>query len=195
MDNYINDMLSKLQGMPSNKYISAMIQQLNLQKLMENTFINDHTAQADDPNTGIKKGDFNLGGWRHPYDWTNPNIHLDPTDTNNVYNDQYYIAQIIGNMGPDGTPSNFNKAMDLDIDGIQRDYRVSALQELLAEYKDPIIAITIWIMTAWDDHFQSQQSGFEPYDRYLDDDDQFNCDKAINIGAKTLGIMLMVLQK
>lgn len=83
--------------------------------------------------------------------------------SNSQGDDKFFIEQLIGSGA--GLSQNFyqNYLNSLNstngINSAERNYRLSALQELLAEYKNPEIVISLWIMMAYDQTFQGQEGG------------------------------------
>jgi hypothetical protein len=86
------------------------------------------------------------------------------SDPNDLMTSQYFILTQVTGRGPDLLNEGFNTdpftiALDKDSNQIETNYRQNALQDLLAKYKDPLMAISIWIMTSFDNQYQLSESG------------------------------------
>lgn len=67
--------------------------------------------------------------------------------------DQYYIDQIIANEGVDSYFDGFSLSKFL------RQWRLQALGDLLRIFKNPEIAISLWLVQAYDNQFQGEEGG------------------------------------
>lgn len=145
LQEYVTAMLGALGGgTASNPYLAAMYNQLNSFDVA--TFISNHTNKNGDIGIFVpdKNGIF--------YDWTNPSAGGD---------DQYFIEQLTATMEGQAPYSTYfqNLGQNNGIDFAERNYRLTALQQLLAEFQNPEIVITLWIMMAYDQTFQGQEGG------------------------------------
>ncbi len=148
--NYINNILSQLQGMPSSPI-------------------------AQEISSGI--GAFNLTAWdnkyhvmidgQYEYVWNIPNTDGSGTYQQLMWNnpagdgeDNFMIMELIGNCQLPGqavTQNPYVMKSDAFAD-FMRDYRVNALNTIWAETKNPQILL-MYFMTLYDNDYQSQESG------------------------------------
>lgn len=149
MNAYISDVLSALGG-SSDPTLSAMYNAMN-------QFNTNSAAKFIAAHQNGSDLYWTIGNIK--YDWTNPQG-----------DDQYFIEQLIG------TTQNSGGSYQQYFDGLdngnglnlaERNYRVTALEELLAKYKNPEIVITLWLMMAYDQTFQGQEGGLSDTTNYL----------------------------
>jgi len=157
MMKYVNDMITTLGQASGGPFTAAMKAALTKQKAMVPYFAEAHTDAK-----GRLFYTQNMPGTAYSatYYWDNCDDSGKPID-NGTMTSQQFITQIINNQNPDdGTTADpFNTGLDSDINSIESTYRVSALQDLLAKYKDPLTAITLWIMQVYDNQYQTQEGG------------------------------------
>ena len=161
MQAYVDAMIAAVDYTPENKYTSAMRQELDKVSAGIPGFAENHTdasgrlfIQQSLPNPLIGT----------PYNMT---YYWDGKDANGKdlpdasMPSQEYILTIVNNQSSDGTagPDPFNVGLDKDMSTIDGTYRVSALSDLLAQYKDPLTAITLWIMQVYDTKYQTDEGG------------------------------------
>lgn len=163
MQGYVDDMLDRLGGASNTKYTAAM--KSLLQSKFDRSHIQFYANQHTDAKTGrlyYQVGSSNDILQPTFYYWDNKDSSGQPLPDGDTMTSQYFITQIINYQNPDGstTPDPFNVGLDSDLNEIESTYRVSALSDLLAQYKgDPLTAITLWIMQVYDNQYQSQESG------------------------------------
>lgn len=146
--NYLNDLIKALGGYPQgDPFIQTMLGQANFMLSGLSEFTSLHTIPAGQPGAGDLIWTYN----GITYDWSNPTKYGD---------DQNMISQIIDNqgLGISGDPNPYYNQLNLN--AYLRDYRLTALEELLKQFAGhPEIALCLWMMTAYDNQFQSEQGG------------------------------------
>jgi hypothetical protein len=71
--------------------------------------------------------------------------------------DQEYIYVYISNLSPGGTPDPFYG--NFNVNAAERSYRMTVINQLLAEYKDPSIVLCLFLMLVNDQQTQAQMGG------------------------------------
>ncbi|MES2273081.1 MAG: hypothetical protein V4487_02685 [Chlamydiota bacterium] len=143
---WITQWLNEL-GNPGDTYLQAMVNQLTLAQQYLPDFTKAHTDASGDL---IWTYTFNTGAnqYSQTFVW-------DPTKGAK----NRMISNLIGSGGLTGWPSSFWD--NFNFNTYTQDYRMSMLQDLLNRYKgDPTIAITLFILMAWDNQYQGQLSGY-----------------------------------
>jgi len=152
-EGYITDMLTALQPYtvaipPStapNPYAVTMTNALNGLNAMLPTFVADHTDSSG-------KMIWTYGGVTYTWDTSSNGSTTNPTS------DNFYIANLITGISAQGTPNTLFADLANNFNQMEADWRIQALQQLLAEFKDPIDAIMLWMTTAYDNQYQSNES-------------------------------------
>lgn len=147
--NYINDMIASLGGpnaTSTSKYANQMILSLEGLNTLLPQFTDDHT---DANGNLIWTYGGSSSGSGVTYTW---NTNGDPTTPNN---DNFYIWNIIKGNGPQGTPNPLFSDLASNFGTMQYNWRMIALQQLLISFKDPSIALSLWMTSAYDNQYQS----------------------------------------
>jgi hypothetical protein len=161
MTAYIAAMKNALSGASgkSSPYLTAMSGIID--RMISQQFVAQYTASHTNATGGLCYNEFIEGAAGQPpimktYNWDNSGDDPEATMTS-----QQYILGILNNQAPTTLigPDPFNVALDSQMSTIDATYRVSALADLLAQYKDPLIAITLWIMQVYDNQYQTEEGG------------------------------------
>ena len=148
---YLKDLMSKLQSGPQNQYTEEMYNQA--EALSDPRRIDQFCKMHTDQTTGdLIWTDTSTG---YTYDWTNPGT--------GKINDQDMIMDMInaGSQGGGDQPWTVNPWISsLNINKMNKMYRMNTLDQILGEYKkDPVFAITLWILTVSDTTTESEITG------------------------------------
>lgn len=136
--NFLTNLITALGNIPPNKYIQKMIDAASGQLIMVHQFATDHTdAQGNFIWDATKFGTPN-----RIYTW--------PADKDMIK--QIMYTQYTGTGPIPWFP-------DLDLDQFEKNYRMRALVQLLEEFKNPEIAIMLWVMTVYDKQSQGEEGG------------------------------------
>jgi hypothetical protein len=135
---FLTNFITALGQIPPNKYIQKMIDAASGQLVMLSQFTKDHT----DAQGNLIWDASSFGTPNRVYTW--------PADKDMIK--QIMFTQYNGSGSVPWFP-------DLDLDQFEKDYRMRALIQLLEEFKNPEIAIMLWVMTVFDKQSQGQEGG------------------------------------
>jgi hypothetical protein len=153
---YLNQILSAVSAAdPSgnNPYLQALS---NRASQWLNNYLPTFTAEHYDANSNAYYWTITAqNGATYTYNFNNPNFG-DDSDVIDSLIENYSYQDSTGNPNPFEMQFNQNGG---GLNSFIRNYRLSALEALLKKYKNPEIAISLWMMQAYDQQFQGTEGG------------------------------------